>query len=132
VKLGDYRERPAEPFNEHEPVDSSAAAIGAQGLLRLGRYLGIEGEQGTPYWQAGLTSLKHPARRHLPEPRRKPPGALPALGLSPPERMGSHPRGQKVPCGESSMWGDYHVRELALFAQRHAESQDYTFFGCVQ
>ena len=30
---------PADPFNEHEPVDSSAAAIAAQGLLRLGRYL---------------------------------------------------------------------------------------------
>ena len=38
-KLGDYLDRPAEPFNDFEPVDSSAAAIGAQGLLRLGRYL---------------------------------------------------------------------------------------------
>ena len=25
--LGDYRNRPAEPFNDHEPVDSSAATI---------------------------------------------------------------------------------------------------------
>src|SRR6185503_3400390 len=31
-QLGDWRSRPAEPFNEHEPVDSSAAAIAAQGL----------------------------------------------------------------------------------------------------
>ena len=29
--------RPADPFNQHEPVDSSAAAIAAQGLPRLGR-----------------------------------------------------------------------------------------------
>ena len=35
--LGEWGSRPADPFNEHEPVDSSAAAIAAQGLLRLGR-----------------------------------------------------------------------------------------------
>jgi len=28
--LGDYLDRPADPFNDHEPVDSSAAAIAAQ------------------------------------------------------------------------------------------------------
>ena len=26
--------------------------------------------------------------------------------------------GHKVPNGESSMWGDYHARELALYLQR--------------
>src|ERR1043166_19393 len=38
-KLGDYLNEPADPFNDYEPVDSSAAAIAAQGLLRLGHYL---------------------------------------------------------------------------------------------
>ena len=28
------------------------------------------------------------------------------------------PAGRKQPCGESCMWGDYHVRELALFVQK--------------
>ena len=44
--------RDAEPLNDHEPVDSSASAIAAQGLLRLGRYLG---SAGSKYTQAGLT-----------------------------------------------------------------------------
>jgi hypothetical protein len=28
------------------------------------------------------------------------------------------PPGRSVPCGESSMWGDYHLREAALCVQR--------------
>ena len=51
-RLGDWQSRPADPFNSHEPVDSSAAAIAAQGLLRLGRHL-----KNKRYWQAGLTVL---------------------------------------------------------------------------
>jgi hypothetical protein len=40
--------------------------------------------------------------------------------------------GQKVPNGESSMWGDYHLRELALMLLREARGEPYlTFFGCV-
>ena len=53
-KLGeDVNDRPSEPFNDAEPVDSSAAAIGAQGLIRLGRYL-----DEPKYTQAGLTVLE--------------------------------------------------------------------------
>ena len=60
VHLGDYQNRPADPFNDFEPVDSSAAAIAAKGCLRLGRYLRQRGEQerGSRYWQAGLTVLR--------------------------------------------------------------------------
>ena len=37
--------------------------------------------------------------------------------------------GQKIPNGESSMWGDYHARELALMIQREANGQpDPAFF----
>src|SRR5690606_34207135 len=57
-RLGDWRARPSDPFNDHEPVDSSAAAIGAQGLLRLGRVLGQDTPDGRRYWQAGLTTLR--------------------------------------------------------------------------
>ena len=58
-QLGDYTQRPADPDNDFEPVDSSAAAIGAQGLLRLGKYLAkSDPELAKRYWQAGLTNLR--------------------------------------------------------------------------
>src|SRR6187549_639591 len=57
-KLGKYLDAPANPYNDHEPVDSSAAAIGAQGLLRLGKILeSLDATASKRYWQAGLTVL---------------------------------------------------------------------------
>ena len=49
--------RRADPFNDEEPVDSSAATIAAQGLLRLGKWLSARGEfaAGARYEAAGLT-----------------------------------------------------------------------------
>ena len=42
------------------------------------------------------------------------------------------PPGQKIPCGESTMWGDYHGRELALMILRAARQQPYyTFFSNI-
>src|SRR5688572_5553738 len=55
--MPDWAQRPADPFNQHEPVDSSAAAIAAQGLIRLSRVLSQRGEDGTRYEQAGLHVL---------------------------------------------------------------------------
>ena len=38
--------------------------------------------------------------------------------------------GKKIPQGESSMWGDYHAMELALYLRRTIEEGPYlTFFG---
>ena len=40
------------------------------------------------------------------------------------------PGARKVPCDESSMWGDYHLLELANLIKRMAEKGKYpTFFG---
>ena len=36
--------------------------------------------------------------------------------------------GQKIPNGESSMWGDYHARELALMILREARGEPYLRF----
>jgi hypothetical protein len=129
--MGDYLNRPAEPCNEHEPVDSSAAAIAAQGLLRLGGYLKRTGheEQGTRYYQAGLTV----ARTLFDEPYLSTDPTHEGLILHSvyhrPNGWDYIPPGQQVPCGEASMWGDYHARELAVMLNRAATGQpDLRFF----
>jgi unsaturated chondroitin disaccharide hydrolase len=131
-RLGDYLDRPADPCNAHEPVDSSAAAIAAQGLLRLGHLLKARGdtEAGTRYWQAGLTVLS----ALFDDPYLSTESAHQGLILHSvyhrPNGWDHIPAGQKVPCGESSMWGDYHAREVALYLQRVIEHKPYlTFFG---
>ena len=133
-KLGDYRSKPAQIENDFEPVDSSAAAIAAQGLLRLGRYLDSKGDQrGAKYWQAGLTV----ADTVLGEPYLSTDPNHQGLILHSiyhrPNGWDHIPAGSKTPRGESSMWGDYHARELALYLQRLIENKPYyTFFGGVQ
>jgi hypothetical protein len=127
AKLGDYLDRPAEIHNEHEPVDSSAAAIAAQGLLRLGRYLGTS---GATYTQAGYTV----AKTVLSEPYLSPDPNHEGLVLHSvyhrPNGWDYIPTGAKVPVGESSMWGDYHARELALLILRESRQEPYlTFFS---
>lgn len=132
VHLGDYLHRPAEPFNDHEPVDSSAAAISAQGLLRLGRYLESKGdaEAGRRYFAAGLTA----ARTLFSEPYLATDPGHEGLLLHTvyhrPNGWDHIPEGRKVPCGEAALWGDYHLLELALYVLRLATDQPYlTFYG---
>ena len=132
ARLGDYLGRPADPFNDHEPVDSSAAAIAAQGLVRLGHYLCARrhAADGARYLAAGLTIARTIfAEPYLStSPRHQ--GLLLHTVYHRPNGWDHVPRGRKVPCGESSMWGDYHARELALLIKRMAERKTYyTFFG---
>lgn len=127
-QLGDWRSRASEPFNPHEPVDSSAAAIAAQGLLRLGRYL-----KNDRYWQAGLgvakTLFSEPYLSTNPEHQ----GLILHSVYHRPNGWDSVPEGQSVPCGESSMWGDYHAMELALYLLREIKQKPYlTFWGGVK
>jgi hypothetical protein len=126
-RLGDYRSRPADPYNAHEPVDASAAAIAAQGLIRLGRALS---PSDTSYEKAGLTL----ARTLFGEPYlatdQDHQGLLLHSVYHRPRGWDAIPPGRAVPCGESSMWGDYHLLELALLVQRLAEPRAtaLTFF----
>ena len=126
--MGNYLNRPADPFNSYEPVDSSAAAIAAQGLLRLGRFL--PKRTGHKYWQAGLTILNTLLDEPYLSTSPKHQGLLLHSVYHRPNGWDYIPRGAKVPCSESSMWGDYHLREAALYVQRIIEKQPYlTFWG---
>lgn len=122
--MGDYLNRPAEPFNKHEPVDSSAAAIAAQGLLRLGSYLKRigQGEKGARYYQAGLTVAQTLFREPYLSVDTAHEGLLLHSVYHRPNGWDYIPPDQQVPCGEASMWGDYHARELALFIYQQAKS----------
>jgi len=131
AKMGDYRARPSEPGNAYEPVDSSAAAIAAQGLLRLGRYLTDRDDpDGRRYSAAGLTVVRSLLdERYL----SRDPGheGLLLHGVYHRPRGWDHTTGDAaVPAGESVLWGDYHMVEVALLAQRLADGGPYyTFFG---
>lgn len=130
-RLGNYLERPADPFNDFEPVDSSAAAISAQGLLRLGHYLRGRGRPAADrYWQAGLTVantlLAAPYISEQPDHQ----GLLLHSIYHRPNGWDYVPEGSKIPRGESCMWGDYHLMELALLLWREGRGLPYlTFFG---
>jgi hypothetical protein len=130
-RLGDYLSRPAQVFNDFEPVDSSAAAIAAQGLLRLGRCL--PGEEGSRYFQAGLTVLDTLFDEPYLSRSERHQGLILHSIYHRPNGWDRIPEGSKIPLGESSMWGDYHAREAALYVQRLAEGKPYyTFFGSVE
>jgi hypothetical protein len=129
-KLGNYLDRRSDPFNKHEPVDSSAAAIAAQGLIRLGNELSRRGAKqlGNRYRHAGFTvanTLMHPP--YLSEDTRHQ-GLLLHSIYHRPNGWDWVASGQKVPNGESSMWGDYHLRELALLLLREARMEQYPLF----
>ncbi len=133
ARLGDYLDQPADPFNDFEPVDSSAAGIAAQGLLRLGKYLidKVEEKDGSRYFQAGLTTastLFGPTYLST-DPGHQ--GLILHSVYHRPNGWDYIPDGQKVPCGEASMWGDYHALELAVYLKRLAENQPYYSFSSV-
>ena len=131
VHLDDYQNVPSDPFNDHEPVDSSAAAIAAQALLRMSSFLEASSpDQSRKYQQAALrvlgSLLKTPYLSEDPDHQ--------GLLL---HSVYHRPRGwdraneQGVPCGESTMWGDYHLLEAALLAKRILDGGPYYQFWAV-
>jgi hypothetical protein len=129
--LGDVYERASEPENDVEPVDSSAAAIAAQGLLRYGTWRrATKRADSERYRQAGLTVVRTLlSERYLSRgPGHQ--GLVLHSQYHRPNGWDYVPPGRKNPCGEATMWGDYHMREVALYVQRLAENGPYlTFFG---
>lgn len=152
-RLGDYLNQPADPYNSYEPVDSSAAAISAQGLWRLGGYLIDEAQRlstGATLDIDGMGRRHHTAAELVSRGETYRSAALvtahslfdePYLSTDAhhqgillhsiyhqPNRWDYVQSGQRVANGESCMWGDYHLLELAVMLQREANgvrAQDF-------
>jgi len=130
ARMGNYREKPANPFNEHEPVDSSAAAIAAQGFVRLGKYQTAHGDKrsGKRYLATGLTIARTLFNEPYLSMDPKHQGLILHSVYHRPKGWDHIPAKQKIPTGESSMWGDYHARELGLLLLRMTEGKPYYRF----
>lgn len=127
--MGDYLNQKSDPFNQHEPIDSSAAAITAQGLIRLGRYLSQNSpDEGKKYLQAGLTTCDALFDEPYLSTSDQHQGLILHSVYHRPNGWDHVPPGQKVPCGESSMWGDYHAMELAIMLWREAKGMNSHYF----
>jgi unsaturated chondroitin disaccharide hydrolase len=132
VHLGDYLNRKSDPYNDHEPIDSSAAAIAAQGLIRLGNYLKSQGlnDEGGKYFTAGLTVANALFDQPYLSTDDNHQGLILHSIYHKPNGWDTIPQGSKIPNGESSMWGDYHALELAVLISRMAQEKPYlTFFS---
>ena len=130
-QMGDIYNRPSEPENDIEPVDSSAAAIGAQGLIRYGKWLEAQGRgSAATYLQAGLTvvsTLLGPSYLST-DPDHQ--GLVLHSQYHRPNGWDHVQPGRQNPSGEATMWGDYHMRELALLVGRLGKGENYpTFFA---
>jgi unsaturated chondroitin disaccharide hydrolase len=133
-QMGDYLNREADPLNDFEPVDSSAAVIAAQGLLRLGVYLRKNGdaEGGDYYFQAGLTVMSRLLEEPYLSANLSHQGLILHAVYHRPNGWDHIPDGSRIPNGESCMWGDYHARELALYINRMIHDETYyTFYNGI-
>lgn len=131
--LGDYLQRPADPFNSHEPVDSSAACIAAQGLIRIGNYLkDSDPQRSKKYFQAGIQIAGVLFAEPYLSVQKEHQGLILHSIYHQPNGWDYVPEKGKVAHGESSMWGDYHARELALLIQKMGNQEPYyTYLNCV-
>ena len=128
--LTNFLEKEANPYNSYEPVDSSAAAIAAQGLIRLGNYLSDKDQEASDrYTRAGLKVLKTLLSDTYLSTNNDHQGLLLHAVYHRPNGWDHIPEGYLVPCNESCLWGDYHLRELAMYVQRIAREEPYyTYF----
>ena len=128
--FGRIANKKSDPCNDVTALDSSAAAISAQGYLRLGNYLLSTGrkKKGQRYRAAACTI----ARALLKEPYLSADPTHQGLILHSiyhlPRGWDYIPPKRRIPCGESSMWGDYHAMELVLLLKREAEGGPYPLF----
>jgi hypothetical protein len=118
--------KPADPFNDFEQWTALRLSL-PPGLLRLGLYLNGRGKRSrASLHSAGLTVTKHVLAEpylHLMSHR----DSLHSV-YHRPNGWDHVPAGKKIPCGESTMWGDYHAREVALMVMRMADGKTVPLF----
>lgn len=137
-------DKAAEPYGAAEPIDASAAAIAAQGMIRLGRTLTTRGKDlaglgvsadeatATRMTQAGLTMARTLLGSSYLSEDPEHEGILLHSVYHQPNAWDHVPEGSRVPAGESAMWGDYHLLELALLIRRMAGGGYYHFYDCLE
>ena len=120
----------SDPFNGVEPLDSSAAVIAAQGLIRLGNHLKTTGNtrDGDRCFQAGLTVARTIMRDPYLSRSESHQGLILHSVYHRPAGWDHVPEGGSIPCGESSLWGDYHALELGFAIERLHHGIPYAFF----
>ncbi len=130
ASFGRIAHTPSDPHNDVEPLDSSAAAICGQGFLRLGNYLLSRGdEKNGRRYKAAACTIAH-ALLHEPylSTDKKHQGITLHAIYHRPNGWDWVPKGRRIPCGESCMWGDYHTMELIHLIKREAEGGPYPLF----
>jgi len=132
-ELGDYLNRPSDPFNGLEPVDSSAACIAAQGFIRISNFLKKEDpDRAEKYLNAGILIAKNLFQEPYLSTSESHQGLILHSIYHQPNSWDYRPEPGKAPYGESCMWGDYHARELALLLLRMKDGRPYySFFNCI-
>jgi hypothetical protein len=126
AKLGDYLRKPSDPYNDCEPVDSSAASVAGQAFWRLGAYSirsGRSKEKAQQYRSAALTIAQALFDRPYLSEDPAHQGFILHSVYHRPKGWDYVPPSRKIPCGESSLWGDYHARELALILLQEARGE---------
>ena len=132
-EMGDYLNRPSDPYNAYEPVDSSAASIAAQGFFRIGNWLRTtDPERSAKYIRVGGQLAQTLFREPYLSTDSAHEGMILHSIYHQPNGWDYAPDPASAPHGESSMWGDYHARELALLVQRIVRDEKYySFYNCI-
>lgn len=132
-KMGDYLNRPSDPYNAFEPIDSSAACITAQGLIRIGNWLkSTDPARAEKYKAAGIQIAGALFSEPYLSTNDQHQGLILHSIYHQPNGWDYVPEAGKVAHGESSMWGDYHARELALLLKRMMNNEPYySYLNCI-